>query len=131
MPDEYTCDIQSSSFKCVTCGYDLTGSALGGVCPECGTPVRQSLNVGPASGGVSSSATTCMILGIIGITACGLVGPFAIWLYYRVKGEVERGEASPASLGTAKVGLILGWISTGLTLIACPAYILLMFITEM
>lgn len=29
--------------RCITCDYDLGGLSPGGVCPECGTPVEQSL----------------------------------------------------------------------------------------
>jgi hypothetical protein len=30
--------------RCIACGYDLMGLLLGGVCPECGTPVARSAN---------------------------------------------------------------------------------------
>ncbi|HXE54845.1 MAG TPA: hypothetical protein VN541_17625 [Tepidisphaeraceae bacterium] len=30
---------------CIRCGYDLTGN-ISGVCPECGTPVRQASEAG-------------------------------------------------------------------------------------
>lgn len=32
-----------ATLRCIPCGYNLRGLALDGVCPECGTPVRQSL----------------------------------------------------------------------------------------
>jgi len=32
-----------TTFPCVTCGYDLQGTALGGVCPECGTKVAATV----------------------------------------------------------------------------------------
>lgn len=69
-----------------------------------------------------------MVLGIIGIAACGLVGPFAIWLYYRAKDEVARGVAPPSSMGMAKAGLVLGWISTILTFVGCGCYGLILAI---
>jgi|GEM_PF-2654703 len=33
--------------KCMRCGYDLTGLDVKGVCPECSTPVFESLDSAP------------------------------------------------------------------------------------
>lgn len=124
MDDGYE-QIAPTSYHCSHCGYDLSGSAIGGSCPECGTPVADSLRFAAGQtggGGNSTMATTSLILGIIGLTACGLVGPVAIYFYYRAKADIEAGIASPGSLGTAKAGLILGWISTVLLLGVCVFY---------
>lgn len=114
-------EIDSTSYTCIGCGYDLSGSAIGGDCPECGASVKQSLRVAQdrEQSGNSSSATICLVLGIIGVTACGLVAPFAIWQYYRVRDEVARGVASPGSMGMAKAGLVLGWVGTAFLLLTC------------
>ncbi|MEM9415289.1 MAG: DUF4190 domain-containing protein [Planctomycetota bacterium] len=109
--------VEDSMFACDQCGYDLSGSAVGGVCPECGYAVRESLRVAPyPSTGSSSAATMSMVLGVIAITACGLLGPVAIMMYYRAKEDIRMGKAAPNTLGMAKAGLILGWISTILTI---------------
>jgi len=33
----------ASGIRCITCGHDLSGTAIGAVCPECGAPVTRSL----------------------------------------------------------------------------------------
>lgn len=38
MPGDVTC------VECVECGYDLSGSAREAACPECGVPVRRSMD---------------------------------------------------------------------------------------
>lgn len=124
MDDPHAEIVRSGAYRCVRCGYDLSGSAVGGNCPECGTNVSQSLRVAhDAAEGSSNTATICMVLGIVGlVTSCWLLGPVAIFLYYTARNQVRRGSAPPSSLGMAKAGLILGWISTGLMLLACCGY---------
>ncbi len=100
--------ISSSSYRCAQCGYDLSGSAVGGRCPECGSPVGESLRLAAQHGGNTTNAMLSMVLGIIGITACGLVAPFAIWLYYRAKEDVRTGISPPSCMGMAKAGLVMG-----------------------
>ncbi|XAL98800.1 DUF4190 domain-containing protein [Phycisphaeraceae bacterium D3-23] len=123
--------IADTSYACDRCGYDLSGSAVGGVCPECGHPVRDSLRVSAAQspGGTSSSAMVSMVLGIIAITACGLVGPVAIVMSYRAKEDIREGKASPSTLGMAKAGLILGWISSILTVAGILLYAAILAVT--
>jgi len=36
-------DFKDIKIECCQCGYDLTGTAVGSKCPECGTDVRQSI----------------------------------------------------------------------------------------
>jgi uncharacterized Tic20 family protein len=119
--------VQPSSYTCNRCGYDLSGSVVGGGCPECGTPVSESLRLSPQQqrSGNNTNALLSMILGIVGITACGLLGPFAIWLYYRAKEDVRLGIAPPGSMGMAKAGLVLGWVSTILTVLVVLLYVVL------
>lgn len=38
---------ESEGVTCIKCGYDLSGLPRGGVCPECGVPIHQSLDRGP------------------------------------------------------------------------------------
>jgi len=121
MSDNYPQPIQSSRYTCASCGYDLSGSAIGGSCPECGISVEESIRLGnqKQTGGNSTTATLSLVFGIIGLTACGLLAPFAIWMYYRAEEEVRNGTAPPGSLGMAKAGLITGWIGTIFLIIGC------------
>lgn len=109
--------------RCVRCGYDLTGSTVGGVCSECGLPVEQSLK---ARDGTQScgTATACMIIGILSLTVCGVLGPVAIALYYSAMGQIKQGGYSSASHSMAKAGLILGIIATLLTVLFCGFFVL-------
>lgn len=99
---------------CVGCQYDLTGTAVGQACPECGTPVATTFGA-YKSGMTSGIATACMIVGICSMAVCGLAGPVAIVLYYRAKRQMANGGYSPGSHSVALVGFILGVIATGIT----------------
>ncbi len=101
---------------CIKCGYDLSGTPVGGCCPECGTTVRESLQAGAPTRSCAA-ATTAMIMGILSLTVCGLLGPIAIVMYYGAKRELDTGLYAPASRTMAKTGLILGIISTCLLVI--------------
>lgn len=119
--------VARASYQCAGCGYDLSGSAIGGVCPECGASVSESIRFANAKrngASGSGSAVLCLILGIVGVTACGLVAPIAIWLYYTTKAEIARGETEPSAIGMATAGMVLGWIGTGLILLGCTFWML-------
>ena len=120
--------VVDSRITCITCGYDLSGSPLGGVCPECGTPVHESLPLSRAGSSASTSGTavTCMILGIISIVSgCGIIGPIAVWLYYRHLDEARRGQSDSTSMAMAKAGMICGWIGFFLVFCFCGFWSLL------
>lgn len=101
------------------CGYDLSGSAVGGSCPECGTPVEHSIRRAASTAQGTGSATTCMVLGILSLVVCAILGPFAIMTYNKYLEEVDRGEASAQGMGMAKAGQICGWISVVLLILQC------------
>ena len=104
-----------SSIHCVSCGYNLTGVAIGGTCPECGTAVERSLAVHealPTDGG----AVAAMVLGILSIGACGLLGPVAIIIAARAKQDHQAGRSNHGSLIMARVGMITGVIGSILIL---------------
>jgi len=111
--------IQSASIACVRCGYDLSGSAVGGSCPECGTPVAQSIRRHSSGAQGTGSAVTCMVLGILSLVVCAVLGPFAVSTYYTYLRQVESGEASAEGMAMAKAGLITGWIGTALLILQC------------
>jgi len=118
--------VDATQITCSVCGYDLSGSAVGGVCPECGTPVRQSLRRSSAASGESGTAITCMILGILSIvTGCGLLGPVAIALAAKVRNEIAMGLASPSAETYAKAGVITGWIGLVIMLVQCVFFTLM------
>lgn len=115
--------IDDASIICHYCGYNLTGVALGGRCPECGGAVADSLrqHVG-GQGGSNGTAIACMVLGICSIAVCGLLGPVAIMMYYDFQKQVAAGTGDPNGMVMAKAGLITGWIATGLLLLLCVIY---------
>jgi hypothetical protein len=104
--------IVASTMRCSQCGYDLTGAIVGGVCPECGMSVAES--IGRMTQGVKScgAATACMVLGICSIAVCMLCGPVAIFLYYKAVKQINTGGYSDSSRTMAKAGLIMGIIGT-------------------
>jgi uncharacterized membrane protein YidH (DUF202 family) len=115
--------LDDTRVRCVGCGYELSGTAIGGTCPECGRPTRDSIRAARRvshNSSTSSSAIVGLVLSILGlISGCLIVSPFAIWLYYRTRDEVARGDASPDSMGIATAGLVMGWIGTALLLLSC------------
>ena len=104
--------IDSTEFRCVGCGYDLSGSTIGGSCPECGKPIGESLRARQEGAKSCGLATACMVVGILSLTVCALAGPVAIWLYANSKKEMAVGGYSRGSHTMAKAGLIMGIIST-------------------
>ena len=119
--------VQSARITCIACGYDLAGTAVGSVCPECGRSVADSIKrtQAVASTGSNSAAVTSMIFGILGIVLCAPLGIVGIILYYTARNNVESGISPASSMGMAKAGLILGWISVGL--IAVNIFFLMIF----
>jgi len=71
----------------------------------------------------SKQATVSLVTGIIGLLCCVLLGIVAI-----VTGKQATAEAAAAGLpqpGNAKAGIILGWVSIGLTVVGILAYVLI------
>ena len=102
--------ITESNLHCVQCGYDLSGSPVGGACPECGTPVQSSLNVGQGTTNAPNSIAA-LVFGILSLTVCGLLGPVAIGLYFSAKSNYERGNYARSSMTMAKAGMVCGIIA--------------------
>lgn len=74
----------------------------------------------------SKQATTSLITGILGLLCCFLLGIVAI-----VTGKQATTEAAAAGLpqpGNAKAGIILGWVSIGLTIAGILFYVLFFLI---
>jgi hypothetical protein len=97
---------------CITCGYDLRGQPMGGVCPECGTPVWRS----PARVEPRASARFDRLLLIYGmVTAIGLLVLFVVGSYtdrrsaeYRTFDRIHMWR-TVATLGLVLLGL--AWLA--------------------
>lgn len=103
-----------SGVRCMSCGYDLIGVAIGGHCPECGTQVNQFASTRTQTQG---KAIASMVLGICSLVTCfayGVLGmPCAILaVVYAKKARlaVQSGAAPVSSLGMATAGKVCGWI---------------------
>ncbi|MCC7292237.1 MAG: DUF4190 domain-containing protein [Phycisphaerales bacterium] len=103
-----------SSFNCIGCGYNFTGLTIGGICPECGRPIEESI-AALRRQETCGAATASMVLGIVSLTACALCGPVALVYYYKARKQLATGHYSRGSHGMAKAGLIMGIISTAIT----------------
>lgn len=98
--------------RCPVCGYEISGIAVDGVCPECGNTVWQMVHQPPTSG----YAIASLVLGCVTILTCAMLGPLALLTGGPavICGEIAarqitRGERGGASKGLALAGRILGW----------------------
>lgn len=124
---------QSMRFTCASCGYGLSGLAVDGLCPECGTPIAYSLN--PQTRQSSGSAVASLVLGIVSIVGCmayGLpsliCGPLAIYFGMVGLRQAREGSASQSSAGLARAGLICGIIGSALALIGIAFFAIALFL---
>jgi type II secretory pathway pseudopilin PulG len=72
------------------------------------------------TGKASIRSLTALILGIVGITACGCCGPVALIIGWLELKKIKKGLSTPASKTYALVGLILGIATTAIMLIVIP-----------
>lgn len=67
----------------------------------------------------SGKATWSLVLGILSVTICGLIaGIIAIVLGNQARREIAAAGGSPGGAGRATVGVVLGWISVVVYVIA-------------
>jgi hypothetical protein len=114
---DWRAQISGTGFQCSRCAYDLSGTPVGGSCPECGQRVEQSLRAG-AGQRSSGRAVACMVLGILSLAVCAVFGPVAIFYYFSAMNEIEQGGYSGGARSMAKAGLIMGIISTAIGAVA-------------
>lgn len=110
--------VAASLVTCVACGYDLSGTALGGNCPECGANVAHTLrrfqNAPQVTSGFAIASFVCGLLSLP-FSMCvpfGFLGVVAIVLYFPAMKAVASGRAGGATRGFAIAGLVTGLIST-------------------
>lgn len=96
-----------------TPGYPAPGYPAPGYPPAYGYPAPTRTN---------SLALAALILSVVGVTTC-ITAPVGAILGHVARGQIrERGEEGD---GMAKAAIIVGWILTGLMLLAIVAYILI------
>lgn len=92
---------------CVGCGYNLLGASVAGVCPECGTPVAQSMGSGML--GDASPAYRASLVRGLG------------WIIHGILALIVLGIG--AGLASSMLGLRTDVIEEGVTLLpACLIY---------
>jgi hypothetical protein len=116
-PQQFAPPVIASAVRCVSCGYDLSGTAIGGTCSECGAEVARSLRPAGALARTSGFAIGSFVCGILSVvlgwcTVVGLIGIVAIALYFPAMKEIESGACGGSSKGLAVAGLVLGIIGT-------------------
>lgn len=112
---------QFVSVPCTYCGYNLTGVAIGGSCPECGAQVDASLYAA-GSAPANGMAITSMVIGIIsvsGLCCCptGYLGIVGLIFGLVANNQIATGSYSNSSKGMATAGLICSGIALGLAII--------------
>ncbi len=113
--------------RCLSCGYEIVGVAIGGRCPEYGSVIHQfALQSGQTQGkaiaslvlGICAIVMSCMTYGVAGLP-CGIL---AVVFAKQARLAVQNGTAPVSSLGMATAGKICGWIG-----LALSSVILLLF----
>ncbi|MFT4189472.1 MAG: DUF4190 domain-containing protein [Aeromicrobium sp.] len=64
------------------------------------------------------SATTAMVLGILGVALCQLIAPFGWWMGKKTMNEIDASGGTLGGRGKAQAGFICGIIGTVLFIIS-------------
>jgi hypothetical protein len=98
-----------AEFRCTRCGYDLSGTPVGGACPECGLTVADSLRHQQSAPRNSSDATASFVLSLLSIVCFGVVlAPIALLIGLRALRDIRGGGYASGSRGLAVAGVIIG-----------------------
>ena len=68
----------------------------------------------PGAGGTTGTATTVLVLAIVGLLCCPATSPVAWLLGARELAAIRRGESPAANQAPAQIGLVLGILGTAL-----------------
>lgn len=98
--------ISPTQVRCVACGYDLSGTVIGGLCPECGVAVDQTLKR-PVTAKTSSAAITGLVCSILGWVLCGPIAIVTIFTHVQVKSQYEQGLCDRSSVTMSTVAFWL------------------------
>jgi hypothetical protein len=119
----------TSSINCWKCGYDLRGLQVTDNCPECGTPVWSTPAGMPQQpvAQIEADAMTWGVVSLVLVFFC--LGPLAgfVAIPAVVKGRramalVNTGRV-PKHLATqARTGMILGWVTIGVSIAILALY---------
>jgi hypothetical protein len=78
----------------------------------------------------ASQATTALVLGIVGLVACWVLAPVAWVIGRKEVRAIDAGLRPPENRSSARAGQILGIIGTVILVLAVPAVILAVNLTE-
>jgi hypothetical protein len=112
-----------SGLMCIRCGYNLTGTTIGGNCPECDTPIETSIS-NVQAGQASGKAIAALVLGIVSLPSCMfygvpalILGGLSLVFGTMALNDVKRGLAPASAKQQAVAGMICGGIAIGLTIV--------------
>ena len=112
--------VESTSVECTQCGYNLTGTTIGGLCPECGALVAGSWQVGAKKS--AGMAIASMGLGIVSLVAWMLPGGPFTGIAFAIVGLV----LSVVTVKMANRGQV-GGLGMAMAGIACSALALAIY----
>jgi hypothetical protein len=99
-------------------GYGAPGHAVPGYGAGYGYAVQQN----------HPRATTAMVLGILGLVLCGVLGIPAVVIGNGVLRDIRASPGQYAGEGSARAGVIMGWIAIGLLVLGVVAIIALVML---
>ncbi len=122
--------VVSAGVACAGCGYDLSGTSVGGACPECGTTVAETIRrlgeVGrPAE--TNAAAIACLVLGILSLACCAWLGPVSIAFYVVAHQQLKHQPQATTSRTLATIGVVLGAVGSLLMVGQALAFTLRLF----
>lgn len=85
----------------------------------------------PAFAPKHPSATTAMVLGILGLALCSIAAPFAWWIGAKTLREIDQSGGQYTGRGEAQAGKIMGIIGTVfliLGILATVAYVVVIIL---
>ena len=118
--------VAASNYNCVSCGYDISGTAVGGTCPECGFHVQESLAAHAFKGtqyGLPSMSYLIPILATL--FCCQLTGIAAI--VYTAKANTAAVTGNGRDYDSA-VNARRGWIIASVAVVGIIVLIQVMLI---